>query len=91
MAPWARNLATALALAGIGVCVFFLVYTVPIAADWAGYLFGDARAQPQYRALANFVGVAASLGSLILVVGLAILLVILKRLWWSRQRPADRA
>jgi hypothetical protein len=81
MPRWARYLATVMALAGIGVCVYFLFYSVPIAAAWFGYLFDGSQAKPNLTGLVNFVGIASTIGTIVLLVGLSLIVVILKRLW----------
>ncbi len=89
MSPRAKYAATVLALAGIGVCVFFLYKSAPIMADWIAYLFDGTKARPHLRGLATFVGVASTLGTLVLLVGLALIVWILKRLWLPRRPPGD--
>lgn len=89
MSPCARYAATALGLAGIGVCIFFLFYAMPIAADWVAYLFGSTPAKPHLQGLATFVGVAASLGTVVLLVGIGLILWIFKQLWLPGRRGRE--
>jgi len=81
MSPKAKYAATALGFAGIAVCVFFLFKSVPIVAAWVGWLFGAVPARQHVEGLTMFVGIASAIGTIVLLVGIALILVIFKRLW----------
>jgi hypothetical protein len=81
MSPKARYAATALGLAGLAVCVFFLFHSVPIVVDWVAWLFGNTPAKPHLEGLAMFVGIASTLGTIVLLVAIGLILWVFKRMW----------
>ncbi len=87
MSPKARYAATALGLAGLAVCVFFLTKSVPIAVDWGAWLFDGTPAKPHLEGLAMFVGIASTLGTIVLLVGIGLILWIFKQMWLPGRGP----